>query len=127
LVLVSPLCLNSIIEQVGDGNMPEGIRTAALRRSPVHVGDPAAICIADLTAPDDGDPAPVWSSKAPPFWACGRRVWPRLSARPYRHSWRIAGLHAGHGLPHRAVSLAMPITTTLANRVRHNSKETRDV
>lgn len=37
---------------------------------PVHVGDPAAIGVADLDRPDWGDP-PVASDGAPVFWACG--------------------------------------------------------
>ncbi|MEN0087340.1 MAG: putative hydro-lyase [Pseudomonadota bacterium] len=38
---------------------------------PVHVGDPAAIGIADITKPDWGDPAPVERGQVPMFWACG--------------------------------------------------------
>ncbi len=48
--------------------------TAALPRShgaPVHVGDPAALGIADLSAPDFGDPCPVQADEVPVFWACG--------------------------------------------------------
>ncbi len=39
--------------------------------APVHVGDPAAIGIADITTPDWGDPAPVPPGTTPMFWACG--------------------------------------------------------
>jgi uncharacterized protein YcsI (UPF0317 family) len=38
---------------------------------PVHIGDPAAIGIADITKPDWGDPAPVEPGHVPMFWACG--------------------------------------------------------
>ena len=38
---------------------------------PVHVGDPAAIGIADLSAPDYGDAVPVLPGEVPVFWACG--------------------------------------------------------
>lgn len=39
--------------------------------APVHCGDPAAIGIDDLTAPDWGDAAPLPSGAVPVFWACG--------------------------------------------------------
>ncbi|MBE0452747.1 MAG: putative hydro-lyase [Roseovarius sp.] len=39
--------------------------------APVHVGDPAAIGIKDITRPDWGDPAPVTGDQVPVFWACG--------------------------------------------------------
>ncbi|MDU8913894.1 putative hydro-lyase [Aestuariicoccus sp. MJ-SS9] len=38
---------------------------------PVHWGDPAGIGIADVSAPDWGDPAPVPEGHVPVFWACG--------------------------------------------------------
>ena len=39
--------------------------------APLHVGDPGAIGIADISAPDWGDPAPVPAGTTPVFWACG--------------------------------------------------------
>jgi uncharacterized protein YcsI (UPF0317 family) len=39
--------------------------------APVHVGDPAALGIADLATPDFGDPVPVRAGEVPVFWACG--------------------------------------------------------
>jgi uncharacterized protein YcsI (UPF0317 family) len=39
--------------------------------APVHVGDPAAIGIADLDRPDYGDPVEVRDGELPVFWACG--------------------------------------------------------
>ena len=39
--------------------------------APVHAGDPAAIGITDVAAPDWGDPAPVPEGSVPVFWACG--------------------------------------------------------
>ena len=39
--------------------------------TPVHVGDPREIGIADLARPDWGDPAPVPEGHVPVFWACG--------------------------------------------------------
>jgi len=60
--------------------------TAALPRShgaPVHAGDPAALGIADLDAPDFGDPCPVEPGEVPVFWACGVTPQRALeSARP---------------------------------------------
>lgn len=38
--------------------------------APVHIGDPAAIGIADVHTPDWGDP-PAYSDGVPMFWACG--------------------------------------------------------
>ena len=45
---------------------------------PVHIGDPAALGIADLSRPDYGDPLPVHSNETPVFWACG--VTPQAAA-----------------------------------------------
>lgn len=39
--------------------------------APVHVGDPAAIGIRDLSAPEFGDPPRVEPGEVPVFWACG--------------------------------------------------------
>lgn len=39
--------------------------------SPVHIGDPSAIGIRDLTRPDFGDPVDLRSDEVPVFWACG--------------------------------------------------------
>ncbi len=39
--------------------------------APVHVGEPAAIGIADLDRPDWGEPAPFEPGDMPVFWACG--------------------------------------------------------
>jgi uncharacterized protein YcsI (UPF0317 family) len=46
-------------------------RYAAVHGAPVHVGDPAALGIADLAAPDYGDPVEVRPGEVPVFWACG--------------------------------------------------------
>ncbi len=51
--------------------------------APVHCGDPRAIGIADLAAPDYGEPTPVAAGEVPCFWACG--VTPQVAieaARP---------------------------------------------
>ncbi len=39
--------------------------------APVHLGDPAAIGITDLAAPDYGDAVEVMDDEIPVFWACG--------------------------------------------------------
>jgi uncharacterized protein YcsI (UPF0317 family) len=39
--------------------------------APVHLGDPAAIGISDLSRPDFGDPVQVRAGEIPVFWACG--------------------------------------------------------
>jgi uncharacterized protein YcsI (UPF0317 family) len=38
---------------------------------PIHVGDPGAIGIADLTRPDYGDSVTIKPDEVPVFWACG--------------------------------------------------------
>ena len=39
--------------------------------APVHIGDPAAIGIGDLSQPDYGDPVELCPGEEPVFWACG--------------------------------------------------------
>ena len=39
--------------------------------APLHAGDPSVLGIADLAAPDWGDPMPVGPGDVPVFWACG--------------------------------------------------------
>lgn len=50
--------------------------------APLHLGDPAALGIADLTQPDYGDPVPLHPGEIPVFWACG--VTPQAVARAAR-------------------------------------------
>jgi uncharacterized protein YcsI (UPF0317 family) len=38
---------------------------------PIHLGDPEAIGIGDLSRPDFGDPVPIRTGEIPVFWACG--------------------------------------------------------
>jgi uncharacterized protein YcsI (UPF0317 family) len=49
---------------------------------PLHVGDPAAIGIGDLSHPDYGNPVLVEADEIPVFWACG--VTPQAVAREAR-------------------------------------------
>ena len=46
-------------------------RYPAVHGAPVHVGEPAAIGINDLSAPDFGDAVDVPEGWVPVFWACG--------------------------------------------------------
>jgi uncharacterized protein YcsI (UPF0317 family) len=39
--------------------------------SPIHVGDPARIGIADVSKPDWGDFVGIREDEVPVFWACG--------------------------------------------------------
>ncbi|MDA1311458.1 MAG: DUF1445 domain-containing protein, partial [Proteobacteria bacterium] len=39
--------------------------------APVHVGDPAALGIANLEHPDWGEPPMLQAGEVPMFWACG--------------------------------------------------------
>ena len=46
-------------------------RFPATHGAPVHIGDPAAIGIRDLSSPDFGEAVDVLSDEEPVFWACG--------------------------------------------------------
>jgi len=46
-------------------------RMPAVHGAPVHVGDPASLGIADLGAPDFGEPIEAHEGDVPVFWACG--------------------------------------------------------
>ena len=46
-------------------------RYPGVHGAPVHWGDPEQIGIADLAAPDFGDPVDVRAGEVPVFWACG--------------------------------------------------------
>ena len=57
---------------------PQALRAAEITAdypevhgAPVHAGDPAELGIADLAAPDYGDPVDVRAGEVPVFWACG--------------------------------------------------------
>lgn len=39
--------------------------------APLHIGDPAALGIADIQKPDFGDPVDIYPGETPVFWACG--------------------------------------------------------
>jgi uncharacterized protein YcsI (UPF0317 family) len=68
-------------------------RFPAMHGGPVHVGDPAALGISDLGAPDFGDRVRLNPGDVPVFWACG--VTPQAVALEARPS--LAIFHApGH-------------------------------
>lgn len=46
-------------------------RTPAVHGAPVHIGDPAALGITNLSRPDFGDAVEVRDGEIPVFWACG--------------------------------------------------------
>ena len=46
-------------------------RFPAVHGAPVHIGDPEAIGIRDISKPDLGDPAEFKQGEIPVFWACG--------------------------------------------------------
>ena len=46
-------------------------RYPAVHGSPIHFGDPSAIGIRDLHAPEFGDAVQIRSAEVPVFWACG--------------------------------------------------------
>ena len=46
-------------------------RVPQVHGAPVHVGAPEALGIADLYAPDYGEPVEVREGELPVFWACG--------------------------------------------------------
>jgi uncharacterized protein YcsI (UPF0317 family) len=46
-------------------------RFPATHGAPVHIGDPAAIGIKDIAAPDFGDAVKIYPGEEPVFWACG--------------------------------------------------------
>jgi uncharacterized protein YcsI (UPF0317 family) len=46
-------------------------RMPAVHGAPVHVGDPAALGIADVRRPQFGDAVRAEAGDVPVFWACG--------------------------------------------------------
>ncbi len=68
-------------------------RFPAVHGAPVHIGEPAALGIADLARPDWGDPPALDPGDVPVFWACG--VTPQAAAMTARPELMIT--HApGH-------------------------------
>lgn len=68
-------------------------RYPAVHGAPVHVGDPAALGIADLDAPDYGEAVVLEPGDVPVFWACG--VTPQAAIAASRPAYAVT--HApGH-------------------------------
>jgi uncharacterized protein YcsI (UPF0317 family) len=63
-------------EQVEQANAVTS-RFPTMHGGPIHVGDPAALGIADLNRPDFGDAVTIRPGEVPVFWACG--VTPQLA------------------------------------------------
>jgi uncharacterized protein YcsI (UPF0317 family) len=55
--------------------------------APVHIGNPKAIGIRDISKPDYGDPVEIREDETPVFWACG--VTPQAVAEKSRPSLMI--------------------------------------
>ncbi|MDH2430353.1 putative hydro-lyase [Sphaerisporangium sp. TRM90804] len=72
-------------------------RYPAVHGAPVHVGDPAALGIADLAKPDFGDPVEILPGETPVFWACG--VTPQAAVMTSRPPFAI-----GHAPGHMALT-----------------------
>ncbi|GAA1073290.1 putative hydro-lyase [Nocardiopsis composta] len=72
-------------------------RYPAVHGAPVHVGDPAALGIADLDRPDYGDPVEVRPGEIPVFWACG--VTPQAAVAASAPAFAI-----GHAPGHMAIT-----------------------
>src|SRR3954447_11681736 len=66
--------------------VPTAVQVAArmpqVDGAPVHVGTPGALGIADLGAPDFGDPVLAADGDVPVFWACGVTPQAALMASP---------------------------------------------
>ncbi|WP_131742036.1 putative hydro-lyase [Actinomadura roseirufa] len=72
-------------------------RYPAVHGAPVHIGDPRGLGIADLGAPDFGDPVDVRAGDIPVFWACG--VTPQAAVTAARPALAI-----GHAPGHMAIT-----------------------
>lgn len=66
VVSMRPLCPADAIRAIQVTS-----RFPSVHGAPVHLGDPAAIGIADLDRPDYGDAVDVRAGEMPVFWACG--------------------------------------------------------
>jgi uncharacterized protein YcsI (UPF0317 family) len=68
-------------------------RYPAVHGAPVHIGDPSAIGIDELSKPDFGDAVAIKEGETPVFWACG--VTPQVVAMKIKPDFMIT--HApGH-------------------------------
>lgn len=72
-------------------------RYPAVHGAPLHVGAPDQLGIADLAAPDFGDPVEIRSGEVPVFWACG--VTPQAAVMHSAPEFAI-----GHAPGHMAIT-----------------------
>lgn len=72
-------------------------RYPAVHGAPVHIGDPGAIGIDDLGAPDFGDAVEIRPGEIPVFWACG--VTPQAAVMESRPALAI-----GHAPGHMVIT-----------------------
>lgn len=72
-------------------------RYPSVHGAPVHVGNPHELGIADLNAPDFGDPVTIEKDHVPVFWACG--VTPQAAVMETR-----PGLAIGHAPGHMLIT-----------------------
>lgn len=63
-------------------------RFPSVHGAPIHLGDPAALGIGDLSKPDFGDPVSIHAHELPVFWACG--VTPQSAIESARLPFAIA-------------------------------------
>lgn len=66
VVSMRPLKRSELVRAVQITSRYPGVHGA-----PIHIGDPKAIGIKDLSSPDFGDAVPVEAGEVPVFWACG--------------------------------------------------------
>ncbi|MBE1500692.1 uncharacterized protein YcsI (UPF0317 family) [Amycolatopsis lexingtonensis] len=63
------------MRQIPEDRVDDAIRITrampAVHGAPVHIGDPRALGIEDLSRPDFGDPVDAHPGDVPVFWACG--------------------------------------------------------
>ncbi len=66
VVSMRPIPYEQIVKAVTvTGQMPR------VHGTPIHIGDPSVIGIADISKPDFGDAVPVYPGEVPVFWCCG--------------------------------------------------------
>lgn len=80
-------------------------RFPAFHGAPVHLGDPAAIGVADLSRPDYGDAIDTQPGDVPVFWACGVTSQAALeAARPALCITHAPGSMLITDLPHQKLA-----------------------
>ena len=61
-----PIPSNQVVKAVQiSGAIPK------VHGAPMHIGDPAAIGVKDISKPEFGDPVDIYPGEVPVFWACG--------------------------------------------------------